>query len=679
MAKKQTVKQEPQKQPAQSPAPSNSADAQNLSDVQNPPNTQNPPDIQQPKTPPEPNPAAPAVSLRPMLLAAGIPNMLLVRLIAVFFFVSGINILIVRHAHQHTPFANWREFLQDSNFAVLILSFFLLFLLLSAVRMFIPPKWRFIDQAAALGGLAIFNFAALWRSGDFYNCAGSAVITSVFLYYILNKCDSRPISNKLSNRTSLIIAVSTAVVTCSFVSLFAVMRHKVFGSTYDDMAIFIQTFHSLAEHFNADTTCERSELLSHFRIHASYILYFLMPVYKIIPYDITLIVMQAFLIGAGVVPLYLIAKHHNFTGLPLLGICFFYLFGLAIIGPCFYDFHENATLPMLLLWLIWSLEQKKYVPAYIFTGLVCIVKEDAPLFVICLCMYFFFHEKDAARSRHGFIMAALSAAYMLIITHWLNQNGNGNFMTNTRFRHLMPEADAGLISVLKTVLSDPAYFFSMFFREKTLLFFVQIMLPLLFTPFMTKKIHRFLLMIPFIITNLVIGAEYQFAAKVDFQYILGPYTMLLYMCILNLGDMEPDRRYKMPILMGACSMLLSYGMYTEKIKYTEMYFGRKDYYRALETMLDSLPEDASIGTDSFLLPHVADRDRVFLFDGNSVDQETHRLKHPENYDIIVMPVNWYNEWGQAMVEAEGLVLADTFQDVSRIYYTKEYAETHPVN
>ena len=610
------------------------------------------------------------------LRAAGIPDMLLIRMIAAFFIVSGFNVLFRRY-DAIAPIAVWKDFLNHSSLGMIILMSLLLFLALTLLRITLPPKLRVSDQIAAVAGLLFFNFEVMWRNGNFYNCAGTIVITLIFFYYILNKTDTTRFSQKLSGRACFAIVLCGTLFAFAFICVISLYRHWFFVSKYDDLGIFVQMFYSLITHKNANTTCERYEVLSHFRVHASYILLLLAPIYKLIPRPETLLILQAIFAEAGIIPFYLIAKRHKFTGIPLIFLCGCYTFAVAIIGPCFFDFHENALLPTLLMWLIWSLEYKKYVPAYIFTVLVCIVKEDAPLFVILLCLYFFFHEKDSRRAAHGFVMASMAGAYMLLITTWLNKNGNGVYMTDTRFEHLMITKGSGLSAVIKTVLTDPAYFFSLFFQEKTLMFFFEIMISLLFVPFMTKKIYRYLLMLPFLLTNLVIGAQYEAAAKIEMQYIFGPYCLLLYMCILNLSDMEAERKYQMPVIMAAASFLLSFGMYTERIRWITGYKNNQQYYVGLQNVLDQLPKDAKVGVDSFLVPHVANRDEVYMFDGNQVDMDTHLLKHPEHFDIIVMPMSWYKDWGEEFVAAQDLVLVAEYQNASRIYYTREYYESHP--
>mgnify|MGYP002508581100 CR=1 FL=1 len=115
-----------------------------------------------------------------------------------------------------------------------------------------------------------------------------------------------------------ILVLASAVLVTSFVALTSVCRHKNFGSSTHDFGLFVQMYHYLSTDLTAVTTCERDKFLSHFYIHASYIFYALVPVYKLFPKGETLLISQAILAMGGVIPMFLIAKRHNMKGLALM-------------------------------------------------------------------------------------------------------------------------------------------------------------------------------------------------------------------------------------------------------------------------------------------------------------------------------------------------------------------------
>ena len=616
----------------------------------------------------------------------GIPDMLLVRFVAVYFLFSGFLISAMRE--NYAAVDRWQDFIKESNRPKYIMLGLVAFILLTIIHDLLPKRYRIVDQSAAIASIIFFDIEALWRISRSYAAISFILVSLVFIYYCLGKLPSRKLYNKVPWWISGLVVLIAAGLVCFFVALTTVYKHKTFGTACHDFGLFVQMYHSLAENFTAVTTSERDYTISHFLVHASYIFYALVPVYKLFPYAETLLICQAILAMGGVIPLFLIAKRHNFKGISLLFMGLAYVFCVCLISPCYYEFHENAFLPTLLMWLLWAVDGKKIIPFYVFSVLVCIVKEDAPLYVVCIAMFMFFRDKGSIKRLHGIIMAALAGAYMVLITNYLTEHGDGQMMTSTRFGNLMIDPNGGLAEVIKNSLSDPAYFFTLFIQEHSLEFFIQVMLPMLFLPFFTKKIHRFLLMLPFVIMNMVIGAGYGYACNIGFQYIFGPACLLLYMCIINLEDLSAAKKHDLPILMGTAAIILTIGTQTQSLTSYENYKTEEEsgskYFSTLEAMIQTVPKDASLAIDTWLLPHAANRDKVYLFDNSDIDLYNAdqvaqgeapfgAVREIEKYDYFIISENWeyYNLCTQAFSE-NGIHMVDEIPGRIAVFKSDSY-------
>ncbi|SFX88917.1 DUF2079 domain-containing protein [Ruminococcus sp. XPD3002] len=569
---------------------------------------------------------------------AGIPDMMLVHFITAFFSMSAVNLHVLKKRSIY-PIVNWKEFVDNVSLPKTMLFVGLIFVLLTAIYYFVPKNLKKLAPALSIGGVMFFGIEYMWRLNHSIFSMGNAIICLIFIYYLLGKLRRKKIFGKIPTWLSFVIVTAAATAVCAFVAVTTVCRHKNFGSSSFDFGIFVQMYHSLGKNLTAVTTLERDKFLTHFKVHSSYIFYLLVPIYKLFPSETTLLVSQAVLAMGGFIPMFLICRRHNLKGASLIFMSFAYVFCCGLIGPNYYEFHENAFLPTLLMWLLWAVDAKKYIPLYIFSVLVCIVKEDAPLYVICIVMYMFFREKGEKKRFNCLIIAVLSGIYMVTITNWLMKHGDGNMMTSSRFGHLLIHQDAGLGEVVKNVLADPAYFFSTLLHDTTLQFFMECMLPLLFMPFFTKKVNRFLLMLPWVIMNMVIGANYGYASNIGFQYIYGPICPLIYMSIINLDDMGRKKQQDVPVLLGCAGILMSLGLFSHNIGTYESHKREKDYFDALEEMLDRIPEEASVGGDNFLLPHMADRDEAYIFDFNDLNQEEMTIIDVDRYDYFVIPTS----------------------------------------
>lgn len=504
----------------------------------------------------------------------------------------------------------------------------------NAVR--IAPRF---DPALLFLGAAAFVCVLVWGCDDFYLTTGACLAVTPFLAFAASEyAGRRGAGTPVSSPAAAILIGAAGIAVAVFVCVAAAAKHKIFFTSCYDMGIFAQTFHSMAKDLSAVTTCERGEALSHFNIHASYILYLLLPVYKLFPGEITLIAAQGVLTVSGIVPFYLIAQRRGFRGRALIGVCGAYLFCVGLLAPCFYHFHENAFLPPLLLWMLRAGEGKKLPLFLLFAALVCIVKEDAPLYVICAGAYFAIEEKGRDRLP-GVIAAAAATAYLLYINNWLLVHGDGQMMTSSRFGMLTTESAQGLGGVVVNTLCDPGYFFSLLISEKSLLLLVQMLLPLAFLPFLTRKLHRFLLVLPFVIMNLVIGAGYGYAAELGYQYTFGPAALLLYLTVVNLSEFSPDRRKILAALSGALSLITACAMVGGQTWNHTYYKENKERLVQMEECLDAIPPEGAVLSNTFYLPHIADRDEIYQLNESAYVTEGDRvvgIADAERYDYIVL-------------------------------------------
>ena len=572
----------------------------------------------------------------------GIPDMLLIRFLMAYFFVSGYNLTIAR-SKEINPVDNWKEYVGENSLLTSFIIMFFIFVLYSLIYDRLPKKARYADHIGAIIAILFFDLELLWNVDNFQFAMATACISGVFIYYILGKFGKNQLLMKISWKISGVFVLIVTGLLVFFISLTTICHHKIFGTSCFDFGIFVQMYHSIGDHLTAVTTCERDKPLSHFYIHASYIYYILLPVYKIFPKEETLLAAQAVFAMGGVIPTFMIAKKHDFKGISLVGVCFMYIFCSGLILPNYYDFHENAFLPTLLMFMMWAADSKKYKTFFVFAFLVCIVKEETSLYVICVSMMMFFSNKGDKKRWLWLISAAVSGIYMGLITKWLTKNGDGEMMTSYRFGKFLIENGDGLGSVVKNVLTDPGYFFSSLIRESNLLFFVEVMFPLLFLPFFTKKIERYFLMLPFVITNLAIGASYGYAESISYQYIFGPVCPLIYMSIINLDDLK-EKKQNLAFVSGIISLIIAFGWTSTKIRYYERYQDDKEHFTNVENLLDSVPKDASVAAEAFLLPHIADRDRIYLLDMNDAyknedDPSENHLLEPGRYEYYVFNYN----------------------------------------
>lgn len=621
--------------------------------------------------------------IAPLMTRCGFPQFLFMRLLAVYFLLSDITILYAGRKNISAR-KNWQAFIRLFPLPVLILLYLLLLagvtLLYYACSKKRKTAAEVLDPALLVLSVLLFSCFLVWQGDDFYLSVLVGLFSLIFVVYGLSRIRPELLTRNKKDYTVILPVAVLSVAVFFFLCETSLAIHRTYGTTTFDMGIFGQAFHGLSRRGYPLTTCERGYALSHFRVHASFILYLLTPVYAIFPSVETLIVSQAALVVSGVIPVYLIARKKGFGGTALLSCCVIYLFSLGILSPCYYHFHENAFLPPLLMWLFYAVESRRNILFYVMSAMVCLVKEDATLFVICICLYLAFELKGKDRIR-VLITGGAATVYFLMMSAFLSKAGEGNMMMSSRMHTLMTEENQGALSILGNILTNPGHALTVATSEpEGFLILLEMLLPLLLTPFLTKKAHRFFLMVPFFIFNLMFSAAYVYAAQIQYQYAFGTATLLCYLALININDLNKDKRPVVLPAVAAMSVICAVCMLSANMKTHDKYKENRARFDAIENCLKSIPQDASVTANTYYLPHLTARDEIYeLGNDNFVMSGSHviALENVNATDYYVLNLQDRREAGAAeYLKSKGYTQVAGFEEYIAVYAHPNDPETH---
>ncbi len=207
---------------------------------------------------------------------------------------------------------------------------------------------------------------------------------------------------------SAILLGAAALLWFLFTAGLTILRYRLNYASAYDFGLFSQMYYYMGKCLEPLTTCERDGLLSHFAVHVSPIFYLLLPFYKLVPRPETLLFLQALLVIGGLVPLFLLGRAMKLSPFATLVFGLLYCAYPAFMGGCFYDFHENKFLTVLILWTMYCLESGRYKTMCLFAFLILLVKEDAPVYAACIGLYVFLSGK---RRRLGAVIFLGSCLY----------------------------------------------------------------------------------------------------------------------------------------------------------------------------------------------------------------------------------------------------------------------------
>lgn len=544
------------------------------------------------------------------------------------------------------------EFAQNVSLlsvALFSLLFFALYTLVAAVvgNSYHTDSWVLLASSTA----CVFR----WLLG--YNGTGQQplfllAVTSVYILFVIScvRLNASLLAKwKPQNSTVTMLAILFGVASCAVIAVITCLRYKTFSSPNFDFGLFCNMFHNMRESGLPLVTSERDRLLSHFAVHISPIYYLLLPFYYIFPSPLTLQIGQAVALTLGMIPVLLLARHHKLSGKTTLLVTALYAAYPALSTGCFYDIHENCFLPLFLLLTFLFYEKKKYPLMYISALCVLAVKEDAAVYLLLFALFVLLSERNYL---HGGLLAALSVGYFGVCAYVLQKHGLG--MMVNRFDNLIYNAEDGLLGAVKTALVNPGFLLTQLFTTRgdtweKIVYFLQMLLPLGFLPFCTKKPSRWLLVAPILINLLTL---YQYQYDIGFQYHFGITAFLIYAMIKNLPDLSlPSRKTLLSIAAAACCCIYVFSVIPKLNTYTLRWQTGKRTYQYMENILDTVPDDASINVSTFLLAHVADRKTVY-------EVGYHKNKPDVDYVILDLRYSSYQSALEAYLDHGYTVFAE---------------------
>ena len=462
------------------------------------------------------------------------------------------------------------------------------------------------------------------------------LISIVFVYALFVVWCVRALSNVwdyVKMHTSVTVALVIVAGLCCFggIATMGVLRYKTFASPNFDFGIWCNMFYNMKETGLALVTCERDMLLSHFAVHISPVYYLILPFYYLFPSPETLQIAQAVVLAAGIIPVYLLARHFKLSNPQTALVCALYAFFPIITTGCSYDLHENCFLPLFLLFVFYFYETKKPIPMYVCAILVLSVKEDAAVYLLLFALFLLVGEK---KYLHGGILAGMAIGYFLLCGYLLETTGTG--MMSNRYDNLIFDEEDGLVGAIKTILVNPGYVLTQLFADKDakwdkVMYIVYTLLPLGFLPFTTKKASRWLLVTPMLINLLTM---YPYQPRIGFQYHFGVAAFLVYAMLKNLPEIESPEVRRTLLSIGAAACLCSYivvalPLITPRLQDWQK---KQDKYAEMEVFLEeTIPEDASVAASTYLLPHLASRDEIF---------EVHYHKNKPDIEYVVLDARY---------------------------------------
>lgn len=510
-----------------------------------------------------------------------------------------------------------KEYAGEVSYLKLIILFAVFYGLFTGLR-FIPRLKKLkTDSAALLISTAQFTVAyavVMFRENgtniDFF--LGVVPFIALAVWYTVGKYKiSLP---KIMKKCWIAVIVLSAVFMLVFTALAMTMRYYKLSTPAFDFGIFTQMFENMKDGLGPVTTVERNYRLSHFAVHFSPAYYLLLPFYMLFPHPVTLQVLQGMLVTSGMIPVFLIARKYGFSLIHSSLFSAIYALYPAFTGGCSYDIHENCMLPAFLLWLIWAIEREKTIPMFVFATLTLLVKEDAAVYVAVIGLYLLLSDRSEKTRALGAVIFGAACVYFFAVCAYLNYNGLG--IMQWRYKDYMYSGGALITSIVVTAFTNPGYILSNLFTGDKLNFTVQTLGVLGGIPLVSKKLARYILLIPFVLVNLM--PEYVYQHSIYFQYVFGSCALIIWLFIMNISELSYNRARCFTVFSFiACAVMF---MSTMTGYWNNFYDNDYEAHGAVISYLEQLPDNAneSITANTFFIPPLYKQKELYTINDRDV-------------------------------------------------------------
>jgi uncharacterized membrane protein len=387
----------------------------------------------------------------------------------------------------------------------------------------------------------------------------------------------------------------------------SMLRHSAFATGRFDLGNMVQAVWSTAHGDVLEMTNLHGAQISRLAAHVHPILVLFTPLWWLWPSPNMLLVVQAFAIAAGALPVFLLARKHLVSAHVALGFALAYLLYPATGWLTLNEFHPVALATPLLLYAFWYLDNDRLVPFALFAVAAAACKEEIALVVAGFGVWYAISRQ---RWLAGLGVAVLGVAWSaiaigVVIPHY-HATGESDFYGR------YSEVGGSVGGIVKTVFTDPARIAEHAFSWRDVRYLLQLVLPLAALSLLAPLV--LIAALPELAINLLSATPTQ--TSIHFHYTAGLIPPLVIAAIFGAKRLG---RWGVIVVLAALigNLLLGPIPGWRHVPGGETYQATAarvtDHDRVAERALELIPDNAVVSATNTLGAHLSARRRVLSF------------------------------------------------------------------
>ncbi len=394
-----------------------------------------------------------------------------------------------------------------------------------------------------------------------------------------------------------------------YVALFgSVSTLKYFTFAYDDfdLAVHAQVIWNLAYGGSGTSSILGLHFLGN---HAHLISFFIVPLYRLLPYPLTLLWLQTLALGAAALPLIFLARSVVGRGWSV-GVTLLYVLYPGLAFTNLYEFHPTVFATFFLSWTLWMYHTRRFGAFALFLFLAMLCQENIALAGLGIGVYAFLQRRSWRWSVFPFVFGV---AYFLVAVRVLMPHYNRGVINFLLLYEGLGETPGAII---KTLLFHPAKVVEIVATAHKGFYIAVLFLPVAFLPVLHPV--SLVAVMPFLFQHLLSTRPSD--TQIYFHYTAELIPFIFYSCVFGLGRLL--ERWNRDMLRGpligfllvvAVIFSLTLGPHTGMMTSLFGKMRKTPRDRIKEELLLEIPPRAGVVATFEFLPHLANRSELYSF------------------------------------------------------------------
>ncbi|MBN3948767.1 MAG: DUF2079 domain-containing protein [Nostoc sp. NMS7] len=406
----------------------------------------------------------------------------------------------------------------------------------------------------------------------------------------------------MKNKAGLIYISWMIAVSALILFIFSSLRHELYQSTALDLAAFDQWIYLASQGLPPISSFFGFHMIGD---HAAFILYLIVPLYKIYPDVHWLFAVQAIALTIGCVPVYALSLQAGLSINYARAISISYLLYPSLFNINFFtDFRPETIAVPALLWAMWAGISHRTWQLIIAIALVLSCKDILSLTVIAFGVWLWLIQH---RRIYGIGCIVTGVVWYLITVGYLVPMLRGGQAGGVVFYSSLGDSPK---QIIWNIITNPSLILGKFFASETLFYYLLLLLPVIIG-LHWRHIMTIIPALPMFLLNIL--SDYSPQRDLINHYSLTIFPFLIVWLLRSIWQYQQDKkrgwlkpRFLIVWAIIAFLVLAKYEFFITR------YLSSLSNLNSLHTAVSLVQTKGSVLTTSRIAPHLSQRQIINL-------------------------------------------------------------------